>query len=165
VLPIGRLVTGEGEPLPEEEWPNDATDVTTSGGGAWNQTAPNDGTGAAAVTGSLRWDPTTEPAVGGNDPVEAPALLEIRGCFTHSELAGLASRGRGRLVGIVVETQQTEPMLLALGLGGRLGSSSLLACGSRWRPLSREGDSSGWLLLELRHDLADVVAPAYDSVG
>jgi hypothetical protein len=69
------------------------------------------------------------------------------------------------LVGIVVETQKREPMLLVLGLGGRLGPCSLLAFGSRWGRLSREGDSSEWLLLELRHDLADVVAPAYDSVG
>lgn len=62
----------------------DATEVTNTSGGAWNQTAPNDSTGAAAVTGPLRWDPTAEPAPSGGDPVTAPALLEIRGCFTYT---------------------------------------------------------------------------------
>lgn len=61
----------------------DMDGVTTSTGSAWTGAVPNTGDVAAGVTG-LRWDASAQIDPATDEPLQAPALLEIRGCFNYS---------------------------------------------------------------------------------
>ena len=66
---------------------NPAADVQKSGG-AWDESVSNTADGTASTTGALTWDAAGEkadPASPDSDKtLSAPALLELRACFTYS---------------------------------------------------------------------------------
>lgn len=59
------------------------TGVMTASGSPWTGTVPNNSDGTAAELNGLVWDASAQEDPATGDLLEAPAVLEIRGCFAY----------------------------------------------------------------------------------